>query len=153
MLNNRCDCKVQLFWVLTIAWWYSTIILCIVQWFGVLNNRCDCIAQLFNNNVIIQISILWWMGFWLDKYMRNALQMWVGFVVLSENKGIMPTCLIAVSQSHDWLQPMSCSQMGLIQVLAHVGFFNCHGKWSKLDVVLLSVQFMGYYYAETTPHG
>ena len=45
-----------------------------------------------------------------------------------EIKGILLICLIAVLWSHDWVHPMSCSQMGLIQALACAGIDNCHGK-------------------------
>ena len=68
------------------------------------------------------------MGLWYDKCMRNTLQLQVKFMSLFEIKVIKLTCLIAVLWSHDWVQPMSCSQMGLIQILAHAGIHNCHGK-------------------------
>ena len=65
----------------------------------------------------------------------------VRFKGLFEIKGINLTCLIAVLWSHDWVQPMSCSQMGLIWVLAHAGIYNCHREGCRWDVFLLSVQF------------
>ena len=34
--------------------------------------------------------------------------------------------LIALLQSHDQVQLMSCSQMELVWVLAHAGILNCH---------------------------
>ena len=47
---------------------------------------------------------------------------------LFEIEWIQLMCLIVVLQSHDWIQPVSCSQMGLIKELAEAGIYNCHGK-------------------------
>ena len=60
-----------------------------------------------------------------------------------EIKGIMLMCLVVVLQSHDCVQPMSYSQMGLIRVMKHAQIYNYHWKWNRWDVFLLHFQHHG----------
>ena len=82
------------------------------------------------------------MGLWHDKCMGIISQMWVRFVVLYEIKGIMLMCWIAVFMVMWPGKPINCSQMGLIQAMACVGIYNCHGKWDRGDRFLFSVHLV-----------
>ena len=57
-------------------------------------------------------------------------------------------------QSHDQVQPISCGQKGLIQVLAHAGIFLIAMENETGEMCFYYLfNFMGYYYVETTRHG
>ena len=62
--------------------------------------------------------------------------------------------LIMDLESCDWVQPMSCSEMGLIWVLACVGIFLIAMENETGDTCYYYLfNFKGYNYVETTYHG